>query len=351
MTKQTGSELVVRNRDLSRDLDRIVRELQVEDWSGPIEQAIVLATAIELMREKLTEELMRPIKFLCGSKIGFRTDKDSTNESYSNDVIRDCFIESLMIGLRPTGNQWNIIAGNMYVTKEGCTKLLSDIDGLIYDVVCDIPKNIENKSGDVGALVEVTVTWKVGQNPKNEKLLKFACKGAKDRKGRVVTGPDAYMGKAERKAKNWLYNHLTGNNITEGDVSDSIDVQSEEVTNDSPPRLATMAKTADSGTSTPDSKGELLTLERESDGDVAVDELLSNEVSSKKSSKSSKVTDIDADFGTYLHSLGMMKARLALVDAGYMKSGGSILEISQDVKKGILSKKSGFEKLVQKVKI
>jgi hypothetical protein len=43
------------------------------------------------------------------------------------DVVRNCIIDGAANGLLPTGNQFNIIAGNMYPTKEGYTALLSKL--------------------------------------------------------------------------------------------------------------------------------------------------------------------------------------------------------------------------------
>ena len=41
---------------------------------------------------------------------------------------------SFCIGLEPYGNQLNIIAGNMYVTKEGYKHLLAKVKGLTYSI-------------------------------------------------------------------------------------------------------------------------------------------------------------------------------------------------------------------------
>jgi hypothetical protein len=146
----------------------------------------------------------------------------------------------LLAGVKPVGNQWNIIAGNCYITKEGCTYLLSQIKGLTYKVVPGIPKVSQNSSGEIGAVVEVDVSWGFGDKIESEKL-SFVCKGAKDRNGKSVTGADAYMGKAERKAKHWLYHHITGNNLAEGDATEvePIDVTAKDV---SGPRLRSVHK-------------------------------------------------------------------------------------------------------------
>ncbi len=67
------------------------------------------------------------------TKIGLRTDKDrkktdkKTNKPcvpYTMDGVRDCIIDAVCRGLQPTGNQFNIIADNMYPTKEGYQYLL-----------------------------------------------------------------------------------------------------------------------------------------------------------------------------------------------------------------------------------
>ena len=111
-----------------------------------IENSLVVANAIGFLRENLTPEIMNPIMALQGSKLGFKTDRDLVKNSntgkyekgpgYPLEVVKDCFIEMSLIGLLPTGNMWNVIAGNPYITKEGGTYLLKNlVPGLKYAIM------------------------------------------------------------------------------------------------------------------------------------------------------------------------------------------------------------------------
>lgn len=212
-------------------VDDVISRFSASEVKSPMAKAVMMGNAISELDKALTPDLMAGIMHLQGTKLGFRTDKDYGN-GYDVKVVKNCFIQSMLLGLEPVGNQWNIIANNMYCTKEGYTALLRKMKGLVYSVVPGIPKNMENKNGDVGALVSVTVRWNFRKDV-GEQELEFVCKGAKDRNGKVITGADAYMGKAERKAKHWLFHRLSGVEIGDGDVEDVIDTTAEVVVNES----------------------------------------------------------------------------------------------------------------------
>jgi hypothetical protein len=220
------------DKNLAR-IDTLVTEYLETEISGKLSRALVLGHAITSLNKMLTKEIMTPILQLKGSKLGFRTDKDGYGSGYSDEIVKRCFIESLLLGVEPVSNQWNIIAGNLYITKEGCTHLLSNIEGLKYSVVPQIPKVMKNPDGDWGALCKVKVEWQYRGEKKTQDL-EFACKGASDKNGKHCTGADAYNGKAERKAKHWLYCHLSGQYVGEGDIEDSIDVEFSDVTQGKP---------------------------------------------------------------------------------------------------------------------
>lgn len=205
------------NKNLTK-IDTLVTEYLDTEITGKLSKALVLGNAIATLDTLLNKEIMKPIMQLKGSKLGFRTDKD-----YPVEIVKRCFIEALLIGVEPIGNQWNIIAKNLYVTKEGCTHLLSKIKGLSYSVVPSIPKVTKNADGEFGAIVKVKIFWTYKGKEKSQDL-EFACKGASDRDGKHCTSADAYNGKGERKAKHWLYQQISGQYVGEGDAEDSIDV-------------------------------------------------------------------------------------------------------------------------------
>lgn len=174
-------------------------------------KANAIANAIVELKSLLTPEYMKPIMALQGSKLGFRTDKDKSG-GYSMDVVRNCLIEAVLIGLQPTGNQFNIIAGNTYPTKEGCGYLLNNFDGLKYDLVCSLPKINNDKTS---AAVDVTINWSLNGITK-EKTIPIPIKIDQ------YASVDSIIGKATRKGRAWLLGTITGVEVTDGEVEDSL---------------------------------------------------------------------------------------------------------------------------------
>jgi len=179
------------------------------------EKAHIVANAIGQLKELLTVDYMKPIMALQGNKLGFRTDKDKTG-GYGMDVVKNCLIEAVLIGLQPTGNQFNIIAGNMYPTKEGCGYLLAKFSGLEYELVCSLPRINAEKTG--GA-VDVSLKWTL-KGKTNEKTIPIAIKVDS------YTSVDAIIGKATRKGRAWLLSTITGVEVTDGEVEDAKVIQS-----------------------------------------------------------------------------------------------------------------------------
>lgn len=75
--------------------------------------------------------LMPQMKFvtaLSGQANGFKVDK----KDYPEDVIKTCAIDALIAGVQLTGNQFNIIAGNMYITQNGWRQKLIDLQDFSF---------------------------------------------------------------------------------------------------------------------------------------------------------------------------------------------------------------------------
>ena len=171
------------------------------------EKAYAVANAINELKSLLSPEYMKPIMELQGNKLGFKTDKDRDG-GYSETVVKNCLIEAVLFGLQPCGNQFNIIAGNMYATKEGVGYLLSKIEGLSYDIIAELPR-----IKDVSGAVVMKITWTL-QGVTQTKQLDLPIKINSG------MGVDAVIGKATRKARKWLYDTITGSEVPEGDVID-----------------------------------------------------------------------------------------------------------------------------------
>lgn len=194
-----------------------LRDASAIDIVNNFGAAFNAARVITLLREALTEEVMQTVFMpLMNTKVGFRTDRDGKPDKYGKtkplyDVatVRDAIIDAAIIGLLPTGNQFNIISGTMYPTKEGYTVLLKKI----------------------GAKYLIDVRQDESQNPA---FAVFPCKidyhYNGERKNLTVTATvrrdqyssnDQLRGKAERRAKKALYEYLTGTDYGDADETSS----------------------------------------------------------------------------------------------------------------------------------
>lgn len=172
---------------------------------NPFLAAFTQAGCIGMLRDAFTPDVMGAFMNLQNTALGFRTDK--AQGGYPEAIVKEAVIEASLRGLLPVGNQFNIISGRMYVTKEGFQYLLSKVPGLRYGINLAVPVM---KNG--GAIVTASMRWKIGDGAQ--------CSAEKDIPVRVNAGmgADAILGKATRKASAWLYNELTHAGIADGDA-------------------------------------------------------------------------------------------------------------------------------------
>ncbi len=187
--------------EISKILDQEVSIVLGGENVKGFERFFLVAEAMNKLQTALTDDYMKPIMALQGSSLGFKTDK-----TYPVDVVRRCISEAVLTGVEPVGNHFNIIAGNMYITKEGFGYLLlTKVPGLYYDIIPELPR-----IKDTSAAVVMNINWTLNGTA-NEKKVDFATKVNQ------YMGADAVIGKATRKARAWLYNTITGSEIPDGE--------------------------------------------------------------------------------------------------------------------------------------
>ena len=169
-------------------------------------RALATANAVSTLRELLTKDVMANVMQLQNTALGFITDR--RDAPYSVDVVRDCLIEAVLNGVSLTGNEFNIISGRCYITKNGMRRKLSNIEGLSYTITPGIPKLAEK-----GAVIVMSIDWTYNGKTEHKDL-------AIPVRVNAGMGTDAIIGKATRKASAWLYDAVTGTCINDGDVSD-----------------------------------------------------------------------------------------------------------------------------------
>lgn len=179
-------------------------------------QAVVV---VQMLRQALTDQVVQKAFMpLMNTSIGFRTDRDPNKPNkkgerptpYDVNTVRDCIIDGVMMGLVPTGNQMNIIAGRCYPTKEGYTALLKKI-GCKY-----IIGKGQDQQRPEAAFAEIPC--KINYEWNGEKGgYTYIATVKKD----SYSSMDQLRGKAERQAKKSLYEFLTGCDFGEADEDGS----------------------------------------------------------------------------------------------------------------------------------
>lgn len=183
--------------------------MQIVSNFGAAFQAV---NVVSLLTQALPDEVMDAVFMpLMNKKIGFLTDRTGQSNKgiakplYSRDVVRDCVIDAVTIGLLPTGNQFNIIAGRMYPTKEGYTALLRKL-GVKYLSEVGYDKGNDQK------IAEIPYKMPYSYNGEKSCLSGIALVKKDD-----YSSPDQLRGKAERRAKKALYEYITGCDFGEAD--------------------------------------------------------------------------------------------------------------------------------------
>lgn len=184
--------------------------------------AFTAVNVIALLREAMTDEVMDKVFMpLMNTKIGFLTDRNGSARSggrtplplYTRDIVRDCIIDAVTIGLLPTGNQFNIIAERMYPTKEGYTSLLRKL-GVKYFIDTSYDK------GQTQNFAEIPC--KINYNEYNGEKNGFSIIATVKKDD--YSSHDQLRGKAERKAKKALYEYITGCDFGDADEQSSVPI-------------------------------------------------------------------------------------------------------------------------------
>jgi hypothetical protein len=210
MSTETGVAVVPKAQlDVAKLLNSNVLAVIGNSALIGFEKASQIAVATGELMRLLDSAYMKPIMNLQGSRLGFKTDKDDKG-GYREEEVKKCLIEAVLTGVQPFGNQFNIIAGNMYVTKEGFGYLLKNTKGLTYRIIPALPRIKDDKTG---AAVSVTIKWTLN-GVDYEQVIDLPIK-----MNQYMTS-DAVIGKATRKARAWLFNTINDCEIADGDAVD-----------------------------------------------------------------------------------------------------------------------------------
>lgn len=213
-----------------------MKEAQNLDIVNNVAGAFETALVVNKLEAVLTDDVMRAVFMpLMNKKIGFLTDRDPNKKDkrtgvaptpYSISVVRTCIIDAAAVGLLPTGNQFNIISGEMYPAKAGFTALLGKMKqtmGLAYSFEFD--PEVQVKSADPSY---VAIPCKISYKTNRDDLRGVFKYVAMVKSNGETSTTDQLRGKAERKCKKAFVEFLTGMDLGDGDA-ETVDVQYTEV--------------------------------------------------------------------------------------------------------------------------
>lgn len=182
-------------------------------------RSLELAATVEQLRMELTPARLAKVKALMNTSLGFDTDRNPAKWAkpepcvpYSDDVIRDVFIEASFRGFFPINNEFNIIAGRFYGGLNGFERLVKK-----HPKVTDFVEwfGIPEMKSEKGAIIKARANWIQGGVPQVLER-EFAVRV------NAGMGADAITGKARRKLYAAVYGRLSGVVTPDGEAGDDV---------------------------------------------------------------------------------------------------------------------------------
>lgn len=214
MTEKLSTTVAGIPREKIEKLEEVAEQYGLANLNkmGKFERALSLAEGIDRLSNLLDDEMMKRIMFLQDNKLGFRTDKVKEG-GYPVAIVKSCFIEATLRGLDPTGNQWNIIAANLYVTKEGFAHTLFNYPGL-KDLKRSygVPRLIEKRT-----VVDCNANWMLDGVPDSLDCVIPVITNS-------YSSPDQIIGKVERKLGYRIHCQISGSETSDFDERDETEM-------------------------------------------------------------------------------------------------------------------------------
>lgn len=297
MKQENGLMLINEESDAILAIDKLTAEgVSIATMKDGMVKSIKTANFIQKMKSALTSEVMGAIMSLQNSALGFKTDKQDTG--YPEAVVRECAIEAFAFGIGVTGNQFNIIGGNMYVAKNGANTMLKNMhirhfeDAGIPELFSekDITYNDKYNGGTKTRKQTiykqpVTITWVDNEGSHTEEVSFLI-------NVNNAMGPDAIAGKAIRKARMWLVARVTGMEIPDAEVEDTVPI---DVTPKEQKKKVGLFKTAEKPSETTAETTETKTENAEQNAEVKTDEKIVEALAAIDTELQNKgITDVTA---------------------------------------------------------
>lgn len=203
---------------------------------GRLQRALITAKGVELLRDAINDDVMKMVMSLMDNPLGFRCDK-----AYPKEKVKEVLVAALLSGVYPLGNEFNIIAGNLYITQNGYRRKVRELPGLTDLVVSPGVPTVHNGQ----TCVRFGATWKLDGKPQ---MLRDA-EGKPGRVFAIIThgqgSPDQAVGKAIRKGLKAVYDQVTGSEqsgeVDDADVSELLPAAGEKANGESSSRAEQLA--------------------------------------------------------------------------------------------------------------
>lgn len=210
-------------------LDEMLSEFRTELARrdvGDMARMLIQARAMTALEEAISPAMMKDIMKLMNSPLGFKTDRPpGKSELYGVETVKRCLIVAWLSGAKATGNEFNIIAGNCYLTKEFTRPAILRFPGVSH---FEEQLGAPMRHGDKTAICEAIATWFVNGEQHEIRCVKTEVMDARIVVNAYATSsPDELRGKVQAKLYQRVLSRLTGLNLTpdlSGDSADTIEV-------------------------------------------------------------------------------------------------------------------------------
>lgn len=230
-TQQQGKSNAVAKIDLDEvavSMEQINQTYGVTALAGvasTMKRSLMMAQGIRECTE-LVNRAYDHFAPLMGQKLGFVTDKDKEG-GYDRNTVVKCMTEAVLSGVSLIGNEFNIIANNCYITKNGYLRKCNDITGIIDLIVMPGIPYVQTKNGEAGhTLVPMKATWTIiVRDDAGTITSKKPFELNKEIPIRVNSGMqvDAVLGKAHRKMYAAIHGMMTNSQLSIFDANDDHD--------------------------------------------------------------------------------------------------------------------------------
>jgi len=206
---------------------------EISSMANTAIKSIKLGKGIMELRKALDNpEITNLIMSFQNNGLGFLT--DNRNNGYSPAIVKDCALEALTAGAFLHGNEFNIIANRCYFTqnffvrkvREHCSK-----DHITRNFVYEC-EYVKPKGKQHQFLVTVNIFWFLKGETKKDTRKQV------EKYNLVGMTEDQVIGKAKKRAHQWLYNELTNNNFIAVPDTD-YDIDMDDISKTSKPNANT----------------------------------------------------------------------------------------------------------------